>query len=103
MKNFKFLYFKDFGLKIEETQTNIRNKLLTPFDFEPFIIGFLPNNYWINYKPSLPLEIEEEKDMENSYKDEEKLEKTSYLKKKRNIIISDPNVIPLNNSLYLDI
>ena len=80
-------YFIDFGLKIEG---NVRNKFITPFDFEPFIMGFLPNNYCIDYKFSSESENEEKK--EEPELEEKKDKKVSYLKKKRNIIISDPNV-----------
>lgn len=95
---FTLLFFWDFGIKIEEIQAPSRHKLLTPFDFEPFIIGFLPNNYYVNYKSANPKdEKEEEKNEEDLSRiaedpNEDQVEKTSYLKKKRNIIISDPNV-----------
>jgi len=84
-------YFIDFGLKIEETQGNVKNKFLTPFDFEPFIMGFLPNTYCIDYKSSLESENEEKKE-EHKFEKEKKDKKASYQKKTRNIIISDPKV-----------
>lgn len=52
----------------------------------------------MNYKSAIPKdEKEEEKNEENLSRiaedpSEDQVEKTSYLKKKRNIIISDPNV-----------
>lgn len=74
---------------------------MTPFHFEPFIIPFLPNNYYVNYNYSdsnngnLEEEKSEKTDLENNEQlntNEEIIAKTSYLKKQRNIIISDPNV-----------
>jgi hypothetical protein len=66
--------------------------MISPFDFEPFIIKFLPNNYIINYKPSLQNDTEEKKDEENEKENQDKKKEDRYLKKKRDIIVSDPNV-----------
>ena len=74
---------------------NLPKKMLTPFDFEPFIMKFLPNNYMINYRP-LPNDIEEKKEEINEKEKPEKKKEDRYLKKKRELIVTDPKVTKID-------
>jgi len=57
--------------------------MISPFDFEPFMIKFLLNNCMINYLQPLQNDTEEKKDKKNEKENQYKKKEDLYLKKKR--------------------
>ena len=82
----------DFGLKLEKDDnlTNYKT-MMTAFDFEPFIMNFLPTNYTIRYTAPKD-ELEDKKEEMSEKEKQDKKKEDRYLKKKRDIIVTDPNV-----------